>query len=395
MYVFFCFLSISYNRLVHPLSPRGKLVYLGLECLQATQELVQEAQWSSSISSRVRLSQTPNTDDKPHNNDGNIVLRQEILRLALTETHVQQLKATSETLPQYCTWLNQEELPDTISRNKVMGALKIHQGGCLVVHVPSYLQGLWKACENLAKENNVQIEYKLIPTSQNIVDAVPWSDLDAVVLAAGAGLLQEQGLLCDNDSSNGNDYSLPVQLVRGQSVELRANQPLPNALLCGKYVSPLPGCSTTNNNRVLVGATHEFTNDPLPIPDVTTFLQDATTSFYDWSTNGVVVDRVTEGYRVQSQRGPQGRRPIMGRLSCPGSLDKDRQISGFAHHDRAYIYTGLSSRGLLYHAYYARALVQRIFRDTEQNKEDSLSSSSFETLLTDDDWNWWRREQPG
>ena len=321
-------------------------MYRGLECLAATQELVEEA---------VRWSDPAEQEE--------VVLGREILRLALTDTQINQLLATRDSLSQYCTWLEASDLPPGIPKN-VLGGLKIHRGGCLVLHVPSYLRGLWRACKRLAEQGNVQLEFRICEASQSLVDAIDWSNYDTVVLAAGAGLLQEPGLWRVESAR------LPVQLVRGQSIEMKVLDPLPAALLCGKYVSPLPG-----DRRVLVGATHEFKDNPLPVADVTTTLRNATAPFYDWPDDeGVDIERITSGYRVQSQRGPRGRRPLLGPISAD---------DGFPHHDNAYIYTGLSSRGLLYHAYYARALVHQIMGAPGK---DAL----FDAALTTEDWHWWR-----
>ena len=308
------------------MSPRGKVVHLGLECLQATLHLVQQA---------VKAKAAPSHD---------IILGQEILRLALTERHVEQLQDTATRLPEFCEWIEAAELP--VQTPSILGGLRIARGGSMVLHVPSYLQGLYKACENMAREKDIRIEWKI--SSQNLVDAVDWSDYDAVVLAAGAGLLQNLWPTCD----------LPLQMVRGQSVELSpAATPLPAALLCGKYVSPLPG------NRILVGATHEFQAEPWSVDEVKATLHEKTLPFYSWEPASV--ERVTEGFRVQSQRGPYGRRPILGQCDWP-------------HHDRAYLFTGLSSRGILHHAYYGQALV------------DEILTGLPSPLLTADDLNWWR-----
>ena len=77
------------------------------------------------------------------------------------------------------------------------------------------------------------------------------------------------------------------------------------------------------------------------------------------------VDKVTCGYRVQSNRGPYGRLPIIGKLDS-------------SHHPNSWIFTGLSGRGILYHALYGNLLSDLILAN--KNHSDHL-----ETL------DWWRK----
>lgn len=314
----------------------------GLECLQATHHLVKKA-----------VQAAPRQE---------IIMGSEIWRMAITEAQAGQLQATATRLPDYCEWIDATDMPKTTPPS-VLGALQISRGGGLVVHVPSYLQGLFQACEQLAQQKDICIEWKTLSSSpansgttseMGTADRIR-TDYDAVVLAAGAGLLLDLWPNCD----------LPLQIVRGQSIELSSSSssPLPAALLCGKYVSPLPG------NRILVGATHEFQPEPWSAEQVLTALHEKTRAFYTWEPAANVV-RVTEGFRVQGQRGPQGRRPIVGRCDWP-------------HHDRTYLFTGLSSRGLLYHAYYGEALV------------DEILTGQPSPLLTTEDSHWRRRTTEG
>jgi len=156
----------------------------------------------------------------------------------------------------------------------------------------------------------------------------------------------------------------PVQLVRGQSLELRAAQSQNSALLCGKYVSPLP-----DPNLALVGATHEFKEEKLTNDQVFAELKERTVGFASllWDSPNVEVQRVTSGVRVQSERGKNGRMPIIGRL--PSDI-----------HPNAWVFTGLSSRGLLYHALYGDILTDAIL----QNSEESMLKRCQDLL-------WWRK----
>jgi glycine/D-amino acid oxidase-like deaminating enzyme len=323
--------------LLHPLSPRGKLVYQGLQGLAATNVLLDAAQTHSPC-----------------------ILRDCLYRVALDEKQRDTLQTTAKALPELSTWLNPADLTDTLGlthdTDTMLGALKLHNG-CKVVHVPSYLDGLWAACQSIGtgtvewRGDEGCAEYSLEEWKPQV------SCFDIVVLAAGAGIFQSAVLL-------GNSTNLPIQLVRGQSVEMTmpsSEEALPNALLSGKYVSPLP-----EPNRVLIGATHEFKADALSGKEVVEELKDRSYALAPSVWDYGLVDRITSGYRVQSQRGPRGRLPIIGKL-------KD-----FGCHSNAWIFTGLSSRGLLYHGLYGEVLAKMILEE-EDDLENQLAAD------------WWQK----
>ena len=473
-----------------------------------------------------------------------------IVRLANTLDHVEQLQQMANELPQYFEWLDAEQaqslllhndLPttttDSLSKNAsatdspssscstgVLGALRMFNG-CRVIHVPSYLKGLWLSCQRLAasasqptiirdnhddKKNEthkaIKIEWKQlgsenVPTgtatimagdndgggdNDVVVSNDELTDYDAVVLAAGASIFQDYfHNSCSNNKNKGTTSStktleFPIHLVRGQSIEFvsnnnnhqsssllshktdemgnvyhrshEASQYLPrlsHALLCGKYISPLPpmridknknnnqkcnghsetGCKNGHccdppllRHRVLVGATHEYEKEPFPLEEVVQNLRMATefmvpTLWQETTTtkkrqnNGCVnnngnvysetknnrfgegskfeyqINRITSGYRVQTQRGRYGRLPLVGKLSTTMTTTTTTTPLLSSHerwyhernccleHDNVWIYTGLSSRGILYHALFANLLVEAIWTNNEaqlMNKHPEL-----------------------
>jgi glycine/D-amino acid oxidase-like deaminating enzyme len=333
-------LYLSFGSLLHPLSPRGKLVHRGLEGLGATGRLVEAALAASG-------------------DDGSIVLRDELYRLAVAEQHATDLQnVAANHADDWAEWIDRAELPQhRIRGTTLLGALRMH-GPCKVLHVPSYLRGLWKACEVLAETKGCGVKWFTL--EDDVAEA--WKDrlekYDAVVLAAGAGLFQS-GLLSPGD--------FPVQLVRGQSLELRrrsdAEQP---AILCGKYLSPVPN----NSSLTLVGATHEFAATPLTKDEVISEMKRRTADFApDLWADDVEVERLTVGTRVQSERSSLGRLPLIGRLpNCD-------------IHSNAWLFTGLSSRGLLYHGLYGDMLTDEI---RAGNEDAELSRDSCLT--------WWKKK---
>mmetsp|Transcript_16961 Transcript_16961/g.23572 ORF Transcript_16961/g.23572 Transcript_16961/m.23572 type:complete len:549 (+) Transcript_16961:135-1781(+) len=334
--------------LLHPFSPRGKLIHHGIEGLDATNHLL-------SVASKY---------------EPKCILRDQMYRLALTEQHEQQLRETAIKFPQHCDWLDTHDMNLVCHTTESRGGLRFKSGK--VIHVPTYLQGLWKACQELSSKSGGDIEWVLLQQDEQEQEpSLPppqtqeeWKSMlrrfDTVVLSAGAGLLQDQLVTTKNPEKS--DW--PVQLVRGQSVELKvptttAPTPSYEAVLCGKYATPL-----VDSTKMLIGATHEFQPEAMPVEEVVKDLRERSYSLAPWLWDDGVVDTVTHGWRVQSNRGPKGRTPILGRVPPSTAL-----------HDNAWIFTGLSSRGLIHHGLYGDILTDAILTNDEEGmftKHDHL-----------------------
>jgi glycine/D-amino acid oxidase-like deaminating enzyme len=515
VWIFVFLLLTRAHSLVHPLSPSGKLVHWGMPGLDATRRLVDVA---CRAAEKHHHQQQQQQHHASHHNALPVVLRHEILRLALTPQHVNQLLATerafasntttidddnedddddlgsvgSNTNRFSCHWLDALEIaqrynlssstttttqPDTTTTDnddddddessavdtskKIRGGLLLSGGGCQVLHVPSYLQALWLACLDLGRQGGVEVEWKqpMVVEEKNAAAGAGaaadtrasscscWSrrlrEYDTIVLAAGSGMFGDLiSLPCDRNDQDADDESaLPVHLVRGQSIEMDLppsttattsgdpfcpensdQQQERPALLCGKYVSPLPPTSCSPNAghtaRILIGATHEFQAEPMSPDQVVSFLKDATAPMVPstlWQQHGDSNDdddddggrlKITSEFRVQSQRGKHGRMPIIGRYrlfqeaateqddienvdpvglaATPTRCQNNKDSASWCPRpdQNVWIFTGLSSRGLLYHALYGDLLTDAILADSEQ------------VLWTrSPDLKWWQKKQ--
>lgn len=291
----------------------------------------------------------------------NCVLREKLYRVALTEQNVQDLQHTATTvLPDHSRWMEKQELDNLLDTNDSMGGLEL-SNGCRVVHVPSYLRGLLAACQSKGK-----VEWKIIKDFTDLSDHRNDASVTNVnniwVFACGAGLIQEDGLLDEQAQAK-----LPLQIVRGQSVELTlTDEKMPReAALCGKYVTPL-----LDHNRMLVGATQEFKEEALPPHELTAELKSKSYKLAPFLWNKSDIHRITCGYKALSQRNNLGRLPIIGRL------------------DDDWIFTGLSSRGLLYHAIYGEKLVEMILASHGKDQD------SYECSITKQypHLKWWKQK---
>jgi glycine/D-amino acid oxidase-like deaminating enzyme len=303
-----------------------------------------------------------------------VVLRDELYRVAASERQARVLQETAAqpTMASMAEWL-------TSYGGGAHGALRLHSG-CQVIHVPSYLKGLWLACTSMCSSSASAVDAQMSVRWEEVAsDEKPFASrlnqYDAVILAAGSGLFAPDGPPAVPIISE--SHSLPVQLVRGQSVEVvlpvSSEDYINDAVLCGKYISPLPR-GMGEGRAVLVGATHEYQQVSLTPDEVVKDLCARTEPFlpplrssevWDFGT----VQRVTSGVRVQSARGKHGRLPIIGRWEY-GCV-----------HSNAWIFTGLSSRGLLYHAMYGEILARAVL----QNSEEVLRE-------VDPEFTWWKAD---
>ncbi len=351
--------------------------------------------------------------------DPSIVLQDSVYRVALSmeqQSSLQDLArkshATLEPFHVFCQWIPPAEMDSILdssfgpststtstARPQHFGALKL-SGNAKVIHVPSYLCGLWKACLHLSHQTA-----QWILTDPSVVPS-EWlerlnTEFDIVILAAGAGLFRPEPTAASNEasspsrsSSNTSDTSsilsskdFPIQLVRGQSAEMQRRvespplshaQRRPPALVCGKYVLP-----TLQDGRILVGATHEFQSIPWACDQILDDLRERTVSLLpsiwnqqeednddDWE-----VAQISSGMRVQTNRIRLGRLPIIGHL-----------------HSNVWIFTGLSGRGLLYHALFGDYLTDSILQSWKKDLHNpQLPQPTLKVPNRSELFNWWKK----
>jgi glycine/D-amino acid oxidase-like deaminating enzyme len=377
--------------LLHPLSPRGdKMVHLGEEALKIANQIIDDCFMD-------------NDDDVITNN--NFILRNEIYRIAATEDGGKILQQSAIKYPHIATWLARDEIHERIfnkaktsispEQSQIFGGIVL-TNGCKVLHVPTYLQTLWKKCQKLSSLK-APIHWKHIPAESSPSWQKILLTFDTIVYASGSGMFLHQDTLEEMTASLQFEPmislpTLPISLVRGQSIELNfpANhdqqwQDLP-PILCGKYLCPLPahshdtiiGDNNRQSGRVMIGATVEHYNFQLNQSTnlrTTEYakenLQQLSLSFVPpelWSESKF---KFTSGWRVQSKRTQYGRLPIVGKL-----YENEHIARG---HQDAWIFTGLSSRGLLYHGIFGKILSEAII-----NKCDNKMLQMYPEL------SWWR-----
>ncbi len=176
----------------------------------------------------------------------------------------------------------------------------------ITVYSRLYLEGLKKACGKARFENR---------WVQNLSEL---NEFDAIILTTGAETLQ----LVD----------LPVKKTIGQCLICRWAEPLSMSLLSAGHITP-----TEDPELCLVGSTYEHTDKPNPQKALE--LLDKVAIFHPPAKDFKIIE-IRSGVRIAPKLGYQ---PIVAQLN-----------------PKTWVFTGLGSRGLLYHSLLARELVLQL-----------------------------------
>ncbi|HSX11838.1 MAG TPA: FAD-dependent oxidoreductase [Chlamydiales bacterium] len=175
----------------------------------------------------------------------------------------------------------------------------------IAVYSRPYLEELAKLCKNA----------KIVHQSVSLKDL---DRFDATVLACGADILEFDE--CKH---------LPLKRVIGQSLICQWPERLPFALLASGHITP-----TENPELCQVGSTYEHTREPDPKKALE--LIDKCALFYPPAKDFKVVE-IRSGVRISPKI---GYRPLIAKVD-----------------PKTWVFTGLGSRGLLYHALLSKELV--------------------------------------
>lgn len=216
----------------------------------------------------------------------------------------------SATENEGATWIEKENTPTHRSGFWIPGGW--------VVSTKEYLQDIWYICE----KNGAKLEKTKITSLKNL------DSFDIIIVAAGAGIFHFPE--CKN---------LPLRGLKGQLLQFKWPTSLP-PLTCA-LTGPGYLAMDKGNRSCTFGATfeREFEHPYSDIEMAKKTLLPKATSLIPELANAEILD-CQAGIRVTSKY----RKPIVGKLS-----------------ERVYYFTGLGSKGLLYHALYADKLIDQIF----------------------------------
>lgn len=289
--------------LMHPHSPRGKLIWRGREGVAASLELMGFAERFCGENESVFFCKG-----------------RAIRRPCLTPEHLSMFEQAAQSLPELIT-LGQDAY-------STYGSAALHCS--YVINTPLYLRALTRG---LHRDLGVRIIEKSV--AKDDLDALR-RDYDHVTVCAGAGLPD----LVPGVSSR-------VTLVRGQNIIFKSetSHPLDEARICGEYVVPI------GDGMILCGATHEYSEAELHSPpNLDLALQTLSPSLQKIypPLKSCTPLRAAAGIRVAAPRTHLGKVPLIGR---------------HPEFENVSFLTGFGSHGLVHHALLAKMLVDSVFSD--------------------------------
>lgn len=243
-----------------------------------------------------------------------VIIGEGLWRIALTERQKNEYRLSSEK-HEDIEWFEAEELKQKIP------SLSFHPGifirNSVTINCPNYLEGLWRACE----EKGAILKKQLV----NSLDEL--ENFDKIIIAAGASVntLLQYG-------------KLPITGVKGQILEVawpKSLEPLPHALNSYAYL-----LMDKEKNRCNIGATYERNYESIS-PNLCEAEKDI-------MPKAIALIPLLEGASILGCKAGI-------RASTPDHLPLIQQIGV-----KYWVITGMGSKGLLYHALYAKKLSEMI-----------------------------------
>ncbi|CAM9671765.1 unnamed protein product [Laminaria digitata] len=305
--------------LLHPLTPRGKLIWKGEEGFVAAKELIEVI--NARLVSEAGEEGGEGTS-APHAPRG-CITTEKVYRPLMDEKQFDMFTKAAEDLPQWLQRLTREEYLEAVpgSDAECLGGVCIR--GALAVDAPTYLGGVWAACRRAANagvssgEDGVSTEGGATwvrESVENIHALEASGEFNAVVACVGAGVRKLAGV---KDIASLRLYVVPSSVGGGASGN-------GGKLLCGSTQEP-----------VLAG---EKVDKPADMRKAMRQLRPKAARFFP-AIEGVEPVGVTSGVRVIQDRNSYGRIPVAGRL--PFS-------------ENGWVIAALGARGLIHHAYLGR-----------------------------------------
>lgn len=205
----------------------------------------------------------------------------------------------------------QKSVMDGLSEWK-NGGLWIPQGS--VVFMKQYLSQLWK----LTEKRGVQFQKEKISTLNDL------ASFDQIIVTTGFETLDLPE--CKH---------FPLKKTKGQALFCKTKEKIPYVLASNGHIAP-----TEDPNIISVGSTyeHHFTNI-LPDRAVADLLLKQVSTFYPQAKDFEVID-IVAGVRISH---PNRHVPLIEKVS-PNTI----------------LFTGLGSRGLLYHHFFAKKVAEMV-----------------------------------
>lgn len=258
-----------------------------------------------------------------------VILSKGILRPALSPQQITDFQACAQVYHDTEWWDKErcERIVSGLHLPQEGGGLYLKEG--LTLDVQTYLQGLWQACAI----HGTQYHQKAMVSNEEL------AAYDRILIAMGP-LSKNFPPLKD----------LPITPVKGQILELKwpsGVKPLPFSLNSQKYIVMRP-----DGRSCLVGSTyeHHFTS---PKPDPELALKEIIpqiATFFPALEKAPVLS-----IRASFRASTPNHLPLVGRVS-----------------DKFYFFTGLGSKGLLYHAWVGKRVARALLMNDPRHFPEEL-----------------------
>lgn len=345
--------------LLHPYTPRGKVLWNGIEAFEDALRLVGASELAR------------------HSNEPPFVWRNGLLRLAknpkmakilvqnaqndseaLHLTKSRLLSSTSREFSDLVPGLSEDFL-GSVPKQNIQG---LYIGKGLVLDPTRYLQALWRSCCALGeKYGNTAAFHQRMVTSLSELER-DFGGYDAIIVTIGAAL----------ESITETSGVVKLDLCQGYSLELESTKytyaSRSPSLLGSPYAAFHGEC------KAIVGATQNFgssiqeatrclgptcnitTEKASTMPEVTSAIEELMTGIVpvwpklrDWE-----LVQVKSGVRALPTRTPQGSIPYAGKLA---KVPENSAVHWFV--------SGLGARGLVYHAWLGRLVASAVMNDDD------------------------------
>ncbi|KAH0970235.1 hypothetical protein GBA52_022391 [Prunus armeniaca] len=346
--------------LLHPYSPKAKLLWRAADCWNESLNLLSVAE--AAAAAAASAAQNPNEDDLLP-----IVRRRGILRPALSMKNLMLLKDNAQNCLASCgiETIDNDAAQNLLPSICVPFNTSFYMPEAVNIHPQRYLQALFLACQNLVKELysdgfGVKELHLHKSSVHKLVDLEGEYQAVIVCLGAKADLLPE---LCGR---------LPLRTCRGVVAHLQ----LPDHLR-EEYPSLGPSIlsdawlAVQGPRNLYMGSTWEWksrNSSPNVCADEATealneLLPKACAIFpalKDWSFAGA-----RAGLRAMPPLTPHGSLPLLG---CVNDIVGENRTSNY------WLFGGLGSRGLLYHGWLGKLMAQAVLSCSEELIPDELTS---------------------
>uniref|UniRef100_A0A7N0RG48 FAD dependent oxidoreductase domain-containing protein n=1 Tax=Kalanchoe fedtschenkoi TaxID=63787 RepID=A0A7N0RG48_KALFE len=322
--------------LVHPYSPKAKLLWRGKECWEECLELLRVAEEAAALDE---------LSNKNHEIDGFIIRRRGILRPAMSMKNFDVLNENARNCLPSCRIerTSQDAARNLIPYFSTPCNAAFYLPEAVNINPQRYIQALFLACQNLVQEaSGVGLEEKELHLHKSSINKL--TDLahyTAVIVCAGA----------QADSLPELSSKLPLRTCRGVVAHMRLPESARNGNI-GESPSILSDAwlAVQNSSSLYMGATWDW-NSRNYSRDVSA--DEASRALVELLSKASVIYPSIKDWTFSGAMGGVRAMPPLtannGSLPLLGSIDNF--VTGNGNEDiKFWLFGGLGSRGLLYHA---------------------------------------------